>query len=104
MPMPPRVLAHMLVIMHALSALPHLDPPSGTNTLSSAAIAGGGARGLLSATVGSAAGSGSGSGCAIVGASTYCPPEGGGLAAVASAASQAHELARTRREIDCAFR
>ena len=61
----------------------------------------------LSAIVGAAASAGSRAGSAVGVASQHQfqrRDPGGGLGAVAVAASQPHELARIRRELDCAVR
>ncbi len=107
-PMSPCVLGHALVVMHAVAALPHLDRASEAE----AAIAD--AR-RSTATVDAGADGRGGADAAAAPAREYlqwrllpalraAAAGAGGPLAAAAAAGQPHELARSRRELDCAFR
>ena len=116
--MPPKVLANMLVVMNTIAALPHLKPSGSPAQNSLPQLPGevsepgrgspnGGPRALLSDIVGSASFAGSRTGSAVGVASQYQVQRqdpGGCLAAVAAAVLQPHEIARIRRELDCAVR
>ena len=88
MSMPPFVLANMLVTVHALIVIPHLDRSDGALVRSAAAGGGevSGTRDLLTSIVRSASGSGPGS-VGVAAPASFRRPEGG-LAAISVLVSQ----------------
>ena len=107
-PMPPYVLARMLLIAHAISVLPRLSSPAGGPSDNGSSL-GGTVASPSSYSSSSSSSPSSNSHPAAAPHSLYlavneAAASSGGCAAVAAAAARPHELARVRRELDCAFR